>query len=154
LVEVLVLYYCRLRRTENLARAVAEGAQSVEGVSVSVKRVDYTTVYDLISCDAVAFGSPNYFGYMSGLMKDFFDKALSIREKIAGKPAAAFTSGGGPSDSALLSLERMFSSFKLEKVAEGVVSVGDPSEKDFAACRKLGEALAKAAVKRAEVPKE
>jgi len=30
---------------------------------------------------------------MAGLMKDFFDKALSIREKVTGKPAAAFTSG-------------------------------------------------------------
>jgi len=153
LVEVLVLYYSRTGRTEALANSVAEGARTVEGVSVSVKRADYATVNDFISCDAVAFGSPNYFSYMAGLMKDFFDKALSIREMVTGKPAVAFTSGGSSSNSALLSLERMISSFRLQKVAEGVVSEGAPNEKDLAACKKLGETLARAAIKRAEAPK-
>ena len=154
MVEVLVLYYSRTGRTETLAKAVAEGAQAVEGASVSVKRVDYATVNDFISCDGVAFGSPNYFSYMAGLVKDYFDKALSIREKVSGKPAVAFTSGGGSSNSALLSLERMISSFRLEKVADGVFSHGTPKEEDLIACKKLGEALAKATVKRVQLPKE
>jgi len=152
LVELLVLYYSRTGRIETLAKAVAEGIRSVGNVSASIKRVDYATVYDFVSCDAVAFGSPNYFSYMAGIMKDFFDRALTIREKVAGKPAVAFTSGGGSSNSALLSLERMISSFRLEKMAEGVVSQGEPNEKDIAACKKLGEVLAKAAIKRAEAP--
>jgi multimeric flavodoxin WrbA len=153
-VEVLILYYSRTGRTETLANSIAEGARTIENVSVSVKRVDYATVNDFITCDAVAFGSPNYFSYMAGLMKHFFDKALSIREKVTDKPAAAFTSGGGSSNSALLSLERMISSFKLQKVAEGAVSQGELNGKDLAACKKLGEALAKAAIKRAEAPKD
>ena len=154
MVEVLVLYYSRSGRTEALANSVAEGVKSVAGASVKVKRVDYATVNDFISCDAVAFGSPNYFSYMAGLMKDFFDKALSIREKVSGKPSVAFTSGGGASDSALLSLERIISSFRLEKVADGVVCQGVPSEENLRDCRKLGEALAKKALERAEVPKD
>jgi multimeric flavodoxin WrbA len=154
LVEVLVLYYSRTGRTEALAKAVADGVNAVEGASAKLKRVDYATVDDFISSDAVAFGSPNYFSYMAGLMKDFFDRALSIREKVTGKPAAAFTSGGGPSNSALLSLERMISSFRLEKVADGVVSQGEPSERDLEACKDLGKALAEAALKRAETPKD
>jgi len=154
LIEVLILYYSRTGRTETLANAIAEGARTVKDVSVSVKRVDYATVNDLITCDAVAFGSPNYFSYMAGLMKHFFDQALSIREKVTGKPAAAFTSGGGSSNSALLSLENMISSFRLQKVAEGIASQGAPNENDLAACKKLGEALAKAAIKRAEAPEE
>jgi len=153
MVEVLVLYYSRSGRTEALANSVAEGVESVKGASAKVKRVDYATVDDFISCDAVAFGSPNYFSYMAGLIKDFFDKALSIREKVAGKPSVAFTSGGGPSNSALLSLERMISSFKLEKVADGVASQGEPSRDNLEACKKLGETLAKRALKRVEVPK-
>lgn len=153
MVEVLVLYYTRGGRTEALANAIAEGVNGVDGASARLKRVDYATVDDFISCDAVAFGSPNCFSCMAGLMKDFFDRALSIREKVTGKLAAAFTSGGGSSNSALLTLERMISSFRLEKVAEGVVSQGTPTERDLAACRKLGEALAEAAVERAEAPK-
>ncbi len=104
MVEVLILYYSRTGKTESLAKAVAGGVNSVEGATVRIKRVDYATVEDFISCDAVAFGSPNYFGYMSSLMKDFFDRAWSIRSKVFSKPAVAFTSGGGSSSSALLSL--------------------------------------------------
>ena len=154
MVRVLVLYYSRGGRTEALAKAVAEGVGGVEGVSAVVKRVDYATVEDFISCDAVAFGSPNYFSYMAGLMKDFFDRALSIRERVAGKPAAAFTSGGGSSDSALRSLERMIDSFRLQKASEGIVSSSEPSKSDLDKCRSLGATLAKAALKRAEEPRE
>ncbi len=143
-----------LGRTEALARSIAEGVESVEGASAKVKRVDFATVNDFISCDAVAFGSPNYFSYMAGLMKDFFDKSLSIREKVTGKPSAAFTSGGGASDSALLSLERMISSFRLEKAANGVITQGEPSEEKLGVCRRLGETLAKRALERSEAPKD
>jgi len=153
MIEVLVLYYSRSGRTEALAKAIAKGVESVKGASAKVKRVDYATVDDFISCDAVAFGSPNYFGYMAGFMKDFFDKAWSIREKVAHKPSAAFTSGGGSSNSALLSLEKMFSSFKLEKVADGVFSQGEPSRENLEACKKLGETLAIRASEKAEMPK-
>jgi len=48
----------------------------------------------------------------------------------------------------------MISSFKLQEVAEGVVSQSAPSEDDLVACRKLAEDLAKAAIKRAETPKD
>jgi len=154
MVEVLVLYYSRGGRTEKLARAIAEGAEGVEGVSAAVKRVDYATGVDFVDCSAVAFGSPNYFSYMAGPVKDFFDKALGIRDRVTGKPAATFTSGGGSSDSALQSLERMINSFRLEKAADGIVSVGEPSEADLGKCRAMGAALARAALKRAEEPKE
>jgi len=154
LVEVLVLYYTRHGRTEALAKAVGEGVSSVDGATTILKRVDYATVNDFLTCDAVVFGSPNYFSYMAGMMKDFFDKALNIREKVEGKPAVAFTSGGGSSDSALLSLERMISSFRLNKVAEGVVSSGTPTGRDLSSCRKLGEVLAKAVLIREEAPKD
>ena len=154
MIEVLVLYYSRSGKTEGLAKAVAEGVSSVAEATASMKRVDYATVNDFISCNAVAFGSPNYFGYMAGLMKDFFDKAWSIRDKVIGKPASAFTSGGGSNNSALLSLERLIVAFKLEKITEGVVSQGVPSPADLEASKKLGEALVNAALKRAETPKE
>ncbi|MCS7119721.1 MAG: NAD(P)H-dependent oxidoreductase [Nitrososphaerota archaeon] len=147
MVEVLILYYSRTGKTELLAKAVADGVGKVEGAKAKVKRVEDASIEDFIKCDAVSFGSPNYFGYMSGLMKDFFDRAWNIRDKVAGKPAAAFTSGGGPSNSALLSLERMMDAFRLKKIAEGIVSSGYPTSKDLDSCRKLGEALALAALK-------
>ncbi len=152
MVKVLILHYSRSGNVEALAEAVAQGVEKVEGATAELKRVDYATVEDLVSCDAVAFGSPNYFGYMAGLLKDFFDKAWSIREKVVGKPAAAFTCGGSSSNSALLSIEKIFPAFKMDKAAEGVAwglrERGSPFEKDLSELKRLGEALAKAAVER------
>ncbi|MGQ9596635.1 MAG: flavodoxin family protein [Thermoproteota archaeon] len=86
MVKVLILYYSRSGNVEALAKAVAEGVEGVEGAKAELKRVDYATVDDFISCNAAAFGSPNYFAYTAGLMKDFFDRAWSVREKTVGKP--------------------------------------------------------------------
>lgn len=147
--QVLILYYTRLGNTEVLAHAVAEGARQVEDVDVDVKRIDFATLIDLVSCDAVAFGSPNYFGYMAGPLKHFFDKAWSIRDRIVGKLVCAFTSGGGSSDAALQSIEKMIGYFKLEKVSEGVASSGSPSSEILEKCRALGRNLAEAALKEA-----
>ena len=157
MVEVLVLYYSRTGNVEAMAKAVAEGVDSVEGASARIKRVDYANIDDLISCDAVALGSQNNFGYMAGLMKDFFERAWFIRQKFSGKLAAAFTCGGSSSNAALLSLEKAFSWLNLEKVSEGVVwgtrEMGAPKEKDLNACKKIGEVLAKEALmKKADVP--
>lgn len=154
MVEVFVLYYTRGGRTKAMAEAIAEGAEGIEGASAKVKRVDYATAADFIDCDAVAFGSPNYFSYMAGLMKDFFDRNLGIRERVTGKPGAAFTSGGGSSDTALQSLERMINSFRLEKAADGVASSGEPTQADLDKCKAVGAALAKAALERAAEPLE
>ena len=133
-----------------MANAIADGSRQVKDVLVTVKRIDYATVQDFTSCDAVAFGSPNYFGYMAGIMKDFFDKAWSVRNNVMGKAAAAFTSGGGNSNSALISIENMINSFKLEKIAEGIVGVGKPNERDLKRCKDLGSKLAEAAVEKAK----
>jgi multimeric flavodoxin WrbA len=154
MVQVLVLYYSRTGNTEALANAVADGSRQVKDVLAVVRRIDSATVQDLISCDAVAFGSPNYFGYMAGLMKDFFDKAWSARSNVTGKIAVAFTSGGGGSNAALVSIENMIGSFKLDKVAEGVASSGKPSDQDVKKCKDLGRELAETAISRMkETPK-
>jgi len=145
MVKVSIIYYSRSGKTQALANAIAEGVVRVDGAEASAKRVDYATMYDIIDYDAVAFGSPNYFSYMAGSLKDFFDKGLSLRDKTAGKPCAAFTSGGGGSDTALQSIERLMGSYKLEKVSDGVISAGDPTDEDLEKCRDLGEKLAKAA---------
>lgn len=142
--KLLVVFYTRGGNTEAMARAIAEGAEEVEGVDVEVKRADYATVYDFATSDAFAFGSPNYFSYMAGILKDFFDRALSVRDKVAGKPAVAFTSGGGASNAALLSIERMIESLKLRKATNGFACKGAPGDEEKEACRRLGTALAKA----------
>jgi multimeric flavodoxin WrbA len=154
LVNVLILYYSRGGHTDTLAKAISKGVEKVENAKAVLKRVDYATGIELIESDAVAFGSPNYFGYMAGIMKDYFDRTVGNRARVEGRPAAAFTSGSGNSTGALDSLEKMIGSFKLYKVADGLVSEGEPSEEDLAKCVQMGKKLAEEAAKKTSDPKE
>ncbi len=73
--RLLVIYYSQAGNTEAMAKAVQEGVFS-SGATVNLKKAAEATSNDLIDCDAVAFGTPNYFSYMAGAMKDFFDRVL------------------------------------------------------------------------------
>jgi multimeric flavodoxin WrbA len=151
--KVIIIYYSRTGNTESMARAVAEGVES-GGLAASVKRVDYATTFDLTSADGVAFGSPCYFGYMAGIMKEFFDRMLqgAILKNLERKPAVAFVSNGetnGGKD-ALLSIENMMAYFLLQKAVDGVISRGKPGSAKIKECKKLGAALAQAVKKRKE----
>ena len=61
-VTVLVAYYSQSGNTEKLAHALAEGADSVEGVESLVKSVEAVTKSDLERADGIALGSPVYMG--------------------------------------------------------------------------------------------
>ncbi|MFH1955221.1 MAG: WYL domain-containing protein [Pseudomonadota bacterium] len=47
---------------------VAKGAGSIEGVTVVLKRASEANLRDLLECDGLAIGSPEYFGYMAGMV--------------------------------------------------------------------------------------
>src|SRR5688572_26066809 len=97
--KVLVVYYSMYGHTYQLARAVEEGARSVSGADVQIRRVQefdavlqatkdnagvqaamdkqkdipVCTVDDLRDADAVIFGSPTRYGNMTAQMKQLLD---------------------------------------------------------------------------------
>ncbi|HLV78143.1 MAG TPA: NAD(P)H:quinone oxidoreductase [Marinobacter sp.] len=114
--KLLVLYHSMYGHIETMANKVAEGARSVAGVEVTVKRVPETMPADafknaggkvdqaaevaspaeLADYDAVIFGTPTRFGNMSGQMRNFLDQTggLWAQGALAGKVASVFTSTG------------------------------------------------------------
>lgn len=82
-----------------MAEAVVEGATSVAGTVVVMKRVGQVTADDLFSSDAVVVGSPVYWSNMSGEVKTFFDNwqfkfGVFPDFKMRNKVGAAFATGG------------------------------------------------------------
>lgn len=114
--KVLVLYYSMYGHMETMANTVAEGARSVAGADVTVKRVPETmdaeafanaggkadqqapvaTPDELADYDAIIVGTPTRFGNMSGQVRTFFDQTggLWAKGKLFGKLASVFTSTG------------------------------------------------------------
>ena len=112
--KVLVLYYSSYGHIETMANAVAEGARSVEGVEVSLKRVPelvpeeiarksnykldqsapIANPPELADYDAIIVGTPTRYGNMSAQMKNFLDQtgALWVSGALVGKVGSVFTS--------------------------------------------------------------
>jgi len=146
--KILVVYHSQSGNTEAMAKAVAEGAKAVKGTEVVIKRGLEAGSEDLLWCDGVALGSPDYFSYMAGGLKDFFDRTLyPTQGKVTGKPCVLFVSHGGGGIAAMESLEKMVKSFKFTQIAQGLLGAGKPTEGIVEECRALGKTLAESVAK-------
>lgn len=145
--KVLVVYHSLGGNTKKMAEAVTEGARSVAGIEVSLKTGLEAGIDDLLGCDAIAIGSPDYFSYMAGGLKDFLDRTYYPSQgKVSGKPAGVFGSAGGPAEKILSVLQQAVGWFKLKPVGEPVGSSGGVSAGALTGCRELGRTLAEAAL--------
>jgi len=143
--NILVVYHSLGGQTKQMAEAVAAGARRVAGTDVVVKTGLEATIDDLLACDGIALGSPDYFSYLAGGMKDFLDRTYYPSQgKVAGKPAVTFASAGGPPTVVLGVLDQAVKWFKLEKAAESVGVSGKVSPATLEECEELGRKLAEA----------
>lgn len=141
--DVLVLYYSRGGSVAALARQIARGIESVEGMTARLRTVPpvaattsaisppvpedgapYVTKQDLAECAGLALGSPTRFGNMAAPLKHFLDStgAEWASGTLIGKPAAVFTSTAsmhGGQESTLLSMH-------LPLLHHGCIIVGLP----------------------------
>jgi len=153
-INVLVVYDSGTGNTEKMAFAVAEGAKTIEGAKVTVKRVDETKLEDFLKADAIIVGSPTYYGQMSSKVKALFDKSVEIHGQLEGKVGAAFTSSGGTATGAettLLSIieamliHGMIIQGKARGKHYGAAAVGKPNKRELEICKGLGKRTAKLA---------
>ena len=142
--KVLVLYYSSYGHVETMAQHVAEGAKSVPGVEVTLKRVPETipvdtaksigvkvdqaapvaTVDELPNYDAIIFGTPTRFGNMAGQMRTFLDQTggLWMKGALVGKIGSVFASTGTQHGGQ----ETTITSFHTTLLHHGMVIVGVP----------------------------
>lgn len=146
--KVLVVYYSMYGHIHRMAEAVAEGAKSVQGALVEMRRVPETlpvevlqkmgaveaqkafqnipvcTIDELGSADAIVFGTPTRFGNMCGQMRQFLDATggLWMKGALVGKVGSVFTSSAtqhGGQESTILS-------FHITLLHQGMIIVGLP----------------------------
>ncbi|HUW51273.1 MAG TPA: NAD(P)H:quinone oxidoreductase [Sulfuricella sp.] len=146
--KILIVYYSMYGHIHQMAKAVAEGAQSVDGCTVELRRVPETlpgevlekmgaveaqkgfahvpvcTVEELGQADALIFGTPTRFGNMCGQMRQFLDATgtLWLSGALVGKVGSVFASSAtqhGGQESTILS-------FHTTLLHLGMVIVGLP----------------------------
>jgi len=109
--HVKIIFYSMYGHIYQLAEAIADGARMVSDVEVALSQVPevisdqilerigaktaraqfahipVATIDDLVSADAVIFGTPTRFGNMCGQMRNYLDQAggLWAQNKLVGK---------------------------------------------------------------------
>ena len=140
---ILVLYYSRHGSTSNMAKAIAQGVESVSQgeamlrtvppVSTTTEQTEaaipeqgdlYVSKEDLENCGGLILGSPTRFGNMAAPLKYFIDSTSQSWMKgcLINKPGAVFTSTSslhGGQEATLLSMA-------LPLLHHGMILVGLP----------------------------
>ena len=147
--KALVLYHSQeFGNTAAMAKAVAEGLRNagcdVDLFNTNEGRFDMTRVPQY---DCVAFGSPDYYGYIAGGLKTFMDDhyIYDVHKRLKGlteKPYALFYShgGGGKVKDAM---QRIFTRVGT-LIGEPVGCMGRPDNQVLGRCKELGKELARA----------
>ncbi len=142
--KILVLYYSAYGHVETMAGAIAEGAGSIEGVEVTVKRVPelvppevadkagmklhqeaaIASPQELAQYDAIIFGTPTRFGNMASQMRNFLDQTggLWMKGALIGKVGSVFASTASQHGGQ----ETTITSFHTTLLHHGMVVVGVP----------------------------
>jgi NAD(P)H dehydrogenase (quinone) len=142
--RIMVLYYSAHGHVERMAEAVADGARSVAGTEVVLKRVPelvpedvarkagmkltqkapVASVEELSQYDAIIFGTPTRFGNMAAQMRNFLDQTggLWVKGALVGKVGSVFastaTQHGGQ--------ETTITGFHCTLLHQGMIIVGLP----------------------------
>jgi multimeric flavodoxin WrbA len=128
-----------------MAEAVARGAAEIGSIRVVLKRAQEADGEDLLRCDGLVLGSPEYFGYMAGALKDLFDRTyepLRGHKRIFRKPYSVFISAGNDGHGALSHIERICVGYQFKKVQPPIVATGAITEEILSRCEELGRTMA------------
>ena len=97
---------------------------------------------DLLWADVMAIGTPENFGYMSGMIKDFLERTFyEVEGKLNPLPYALFICAGDDGSGAVRSIERIANGYPFKKVQEPKICKGDVKASK-AKCKDLGLMLA------------
>ena len=140
--KVLILYDTRTGNTGRMARAVAEGAKSVGGVEVALKRVGEAEG-ELADADGVILGSPTHNTQPSRTMKRLLSGLSKV--PLKGKVGAAFGSYGWSGEAPGI-MVRALRGQGVHVISEGVRARRTPGASDLTRCRDLGRAVSESVV--------
>lgn len=110
-----------------LARGAERGAcnDAIENTRVTLKTPLEANSEDVLNCDALLLGTTENFGYMSGQLKDFFERIYyPCLDKTQGKPYALYVHAGNDGQGAKTSVERIVVGLRWKAVQPTLILSG------------------------------
>lgn len=141
--RLLIVWHSQSGATAQLAEAVARGVAQEPDVECRMRRAMEADTRDLLWAQAVIFGSPENFGYLSGGLTDFLARTFyPVQPHQLNLPYTAFISAGNDGTGAVRMLDRIASGYPLKSVLPAVIVRGVPDAESLQRCEELGLTLA------------
>jgi multimeric flavodoxin WrbA len=143
--NLLVVGHAPSENSRKLTDAVVRGASAteIEAVELRVMRPFDASADDVLWAHAVILGTTENFGYMSGALKDFFDRVYyACLEKTRGLPYGIFIRAGNDGTGAQHSIERIVAGLQWKPAQAPVICAGAFREEFVERCEELGMTIA------------
>ena len=128
-----------------LRDAVVRGASNdaIEGIEVAVREPLSADAADVLASSGIIIGTTENFGYMSGLIKDFYERIYyPCLEKTEALPCALYVKGGLDGQGAKTSMERIITGLRWKPIRDTLVMKGEFRESFVDQCEELGMQMA------------
>jgi hypothetical protein len=142
---LLIVAHAPSPNTQRLRDAVVAGARSeeVDGVDVVVLSPFDTGPQHVLAADAIILGTTENLGYMSGALKDFFDRCYyPCLEETQGRPYALYIRAGHDGTGTRRGVETIVTGLRWKPVQEPLLCRGDWDDAFLERARDLGLYLA------------
>lgn len=139
--KLLIVSHAPSPNTLTLRDAVAQGAghEDIENVEVTVLAPLDAGPDDVLACDAIILGTTENLGYMSGALKDFFDRSYyPCLEKTQGLPFAFYIRAGHDGTGTRRAIESITTGLRWKLVQEPLMCRGEYQDEFEEQCRELG----------------
>lgn len=143
--HLLLVAHAPSENSRRLTEAVARGASApeIEAVQLRSLRPFDASSADLLWSDALILGTTENFGYMSGALKDFFDRVYyPCLQETRGLPYGIFVRAGNDGTGATKSIERIAAGLEWKQVQPPVICAGAFREDFVERCEELGMTMA------------
>lgn len=144
---LLLVAHAPSANTERLASEVVAGASHEDIENVIVKRLSpfATQPDDVRDCSAIILGTTENLGYMSGALKDFFDRCYyPVLEEKQGLPCAVYIRAGHDGTGTQRAITTILTGLKWKQVQDMVIMRGDWQDAFADQARELGLYMAAA----------
>lgn len=143
--KLLIVAHCPSENTKNLCNAALEGSKDPQilGVEVVVKTPFESDIQDIFWANAVLLGTTENLGYMSGALKDFFDRTYNeALGNTDGLPYALYIRAGMDGTGTRRSITSITTGLRWREVQAPLIFKGQWKNEFLSDLRELGMSMA------------